>query len=238
MIELFYTADFWIALSTLIVLEIVLGIDNLIFLTIVTNTLPKNQQKSARRIGLALACIMRLGLLAALNWMMQLTNPLFVAFNQAFSLRDLILIIGGAFLLVKATQEMHQSVLGIEEKQTSKTSKQYLYLKAIFQIVLLDIIFSLDSVITAIGLAQEFLTMALAIIISVIAMVFASEPLGRFINKYPTLKILALSFLLLIGTVLIADGFKFHIPRGYIYFAIAFSILVESLNLIARKKQK
>lgn len=236
--ELFYTADFWIALATLTMLELVLGIDNLVFLTVVTDKLPKTQQKSARQLGLALACIMRLGLLATLSWMMQLTTPLFTLFEQTFSARDLILIIGGMFLLTKATQEIHQNILGIEKERIIKKSKQYLYFFVLLQVMFLDIIFSLDSVITAIGLVKEFFTMALAIIIAVISMIFASEPLSRFINAYPTLKMLALSFLLLIGAVLIADGFKFHIPRGYIYFAIAFSLFVEGINLAAQKKHK
>jgi len=235
--ELFYTADFWIALCTLTALELVLGIDNLVFLTVITNRLPNTQQKSARQVGLVLACIMRLLLLATLSWMMQLTAPLFTLFTQTFSGRDLILIIGGIFLLIKATQEIHQNIIGIEKKPRLKSVTHYLYFSIILQIMCLDIIFSLDSVITAIGLAQNFLTMALAIIIAIIAMIFASEPLSRFINTYPTLKILALSFLLLIGAVLIADGFKFHIPRGYIYFAIVFSLFVESVNLIAQKKR-
>lgn len=236
--ELFYTADFWIALATLTALEIVLGIDNLVFLTVVTDKLPKKQQKSARQLGLVLACIMRLGLLATLSWMMQLTTPLFTLFEQTFSARDLILIIGGMFLLTKATQEIHQNILGIEKERPIKKSKQYLYFFVLLQVMFLDIIFSLDSVITAIGLVKEFFTMALAIIIAVVSMIFASEPLSRFINAYPTLKMLALSFLLLIGAVLIADGFKFHIPRGYIYFAIAFSLFVEGINLAAQKKHK
>lgn len=235
--ELFYTVDFWIALSTLTALELVLGIDNLVFLAVVTSQLPKVQQKSARHVGLTLACLMRLLLLATLSWMMQLTTPLLTLLDQTFSGRDLILIIGGLFLLVKGTQEIHQNVIGIDKKPRFNSAKQYLYCSVILQIMVLDIIFSLDSVITAIGLAQEFLTMALAIIIAIIAMIFASEPLSRFINAYPTLKILALSFLLLIGAVLIADGFKFHIPRSYIYFAIVFSLFVESINLIAQKKR-
>lgn len=234
--ELFYTANFWLALSTLTLLELILGIDNLVFLAVVTNRLPKAQQKSARRVGLALACIMRLGLLFTLSWMMQLTHPLFTLFGQSFSSRDLILIMGGLFLLIKATQEIHDNTLGLKQK-TLKAPKQVFYFLVITQIMLLDIIFSLDSVITAIGLAQEFFTMALAIVIAVVGMIFASEPLTHFINRYPTLKTLALSFLLLIGVVLIADGFGLPIPRGYIYFAIGFSLLVESINLWAGKRR-
>jgi predicted tellurium resistance membrane protein TerC len=236
--ELVYTANFWISLSTLTLLELILGVDNLVFLAIVTSQLPKKQQKSARRIGLVLACMMRLLLLAVLSSIMKLTQPLFVVFQQPFSARDLILIIGGLFLIVKATQEIHKTVEGTEEKPQFKRATYYLYVSVILQIMLLDMIFSLDSVITAIGLTQEFLVMGLAICIAITAMIFASEPLTRFINTYPTLKILALSFLFLIGAVLVADGCGIYIPRGYLYFAIVFSIFVESINLVTRKRQK
>lgn len=237
--EILYTLDFWIGLLTLTGLELVLGIDNLVFLSIVTSRLPKNQQKSARQLGLTLACLMRLALLATLSWMIHLTEPLFILFQQTFSGRDLVLIIGGLFLLVKATQEIHQNIEGFDDEKAPKLKKSspHLYLFVILQIMFLDIIFSIDSVITAIGLTQSLLVMCLAIITAVILMIFASEPLSYFVNQYPTLKILALSFLILIGVVLIADGFQFHIPRGYLYFAMVFSIFVESINIIIRRKQ-
>jgi predicted tellurium resistance membrane protein TerC len=231
--------DFSIALLTLTVLEVVLGIDNLVFLTVITSRLPEHQQKAARRVGLILACLMRLALLAALSWLLHLTIPLFTVFQQTFSIRDLILLVGGLFLLIKGTEEIHTTIEGLEKKSAPPLKKStFLFSYVILQIVLLDAIFSLDSVLTAIGMTQEFLVMALAIIIAVILMIFASEPLSRFIKKYRTVKMLALSFLLLVGIVLIADGFKFHIPRGYIYFAIAFSIFVEAINITARKKRR
>lgn len=231
--------DFSIALLTLTVLEVVLGIDNLVFLTVITSRLPENQQKAARRVGLFLACLMRLALLATLSWLLHLTIPLFTFFQQTFSIRDLILLVGGLFLLFKGTEEIHTSIEGFETKNTLPLKKSaFLFSYVILQIVLLDAIFSLDSVLTAIGMTQEFLVMALAIIIAVILMIFASEPLSRFIKKYRTIKMLALSFLLLVGMVLVADSFKFHIPRGYIYFAIAFSIFVEAINILARKKRR
>lgn len=232
MTELIYTANFWISLLTITGLELVLGVDNLVFLAVVTSQLPQTQQKSARRVGLMLACIMRLFLLAVLTWMMKLTAPLFVMFERSFSGRDLMLLIGGLFLLVKGTQEIHKNIQGIETQVSIKKANYGLYFIVLLQIMFLDMIFSLDSVITAVGLTQEFLVMALAICIAVFAMIFVSEPLTYFINAYPTLKILALSFLLLVGAVLIADGFGFYIPRGYIYFAIIFSIFVESMNLL------
>jgi predicted tellurium resistance membrane protein TerC len=234
--ELVYTANFWISLLTITGLELVLGVDNLVFLAVVTSQLPENQQKSARRVGLMLACIMRLFLLAVLTWMMQLTMPLFVMFGQSFSGRDLMLLIGGLFLLVKGTQEIHKNIQGIETGVPVKKTNYGLYFVVLLQIMFLDMIFSLDSVITAVGLTQEFLVMALAICLAVLAMIFVSEPLTYFINAYPTLKILALSFLLLVGAVLVADGFGFYIPRGYIYFAIIFSMFVESMNLLRGRR--
>jgi predicted tellurium resistance membrane protein TerC len=236
--DILFTIDFWLALLTLTLLEIVLGVDNLIFISIVTNQLPQRKQKSARRIGLTLACLMRLGLLAALSWLLHLTVPLFTVFDQPFSTRDLILLAGGLFLLVKSTQEIHDDIEGIEKTEKLKKYNRYLYFYVLFQIMFLDIIFSLDSVITAIGLTQQFTVMAFAIVMAVILMIFASDIINDFINKYPTLKMLALSFLLLIGMALIADAFKFHIPRGYLYFSIAFSIFVEIINILARKKRE
>lgn len=239
MMEIIYTLDFWMSLLTLTVLEVVLGVDNLIFLSIVTRQLPVRKQKSARRIGLVLACIMRLILLATLSWLLHLTIPLFTIFNQSFSTRDLILLVGGLFLLVKSTQEIHDDIEGSEKNEPpTKKNSHFLYFYVLTQVMFLDMIFSLDSVITAIGLTQNFTVMAIAIITAVVLMIFASDMLNEFINKYPTLKMLALSFLLLIGMALIADSLQFHIPRGYLYFSIAFSIFVESINILARKKRE
>lgn len=238
MLEIFMQPHVWASLLTLTVLEIVLGIDNLVFIAVISSRLPVHQQKPARRTGLIFALLTRLLLLATIMWLTKFTDPLFTLFDQGFSLRDVILIIGGLFLLAKSTSEIHLDVT--DEHHTIKTKKATHFFMVILQIMLLDIIFSIDSIITAVGLAQEFLIMALAIVIAVFLMIFASEPLSRIINAYPSLKMLALSFLLLIGAVLIADGFGFYLPRGYLYFAIAFSLLVELLNIAAgrRKKQR
>lgn len=228
--------DIILSLSTLTLLEVILGIDNLVFLAIVTQKLPKHQQKKARKIGLTFAWMTRLLLLASAVWLTKLTTPLISVFSMDFSGRDLFLLGGGLFLLAKATQEIHIEIDPRREKPTKgSTSKVSKFSMAIAQIAILDIIFSLDSVLTAIGLTQRFWLMAVAITIAIIAMLFASEPLSRFIERHPTLKMLALSFLILIGMVLIADGLSFHIPRGYIYFAMGFSIGIECLNMIRRK---
>lgn len=227
----------WASLLTLTALEIVLGIDNLVFISIITSRVKFDKQKRARQFGLMLACVTRLLLLATIAWIIKLTTPLFSVLGQAFSWRDLILIAGGLFLLAKSTSEIHVDVSDRSEGASPKTTRTLGFINAILQIMVLDIVFSLDSVITAVGLAQEFMVMAAAIIIAVLLMILASEPLGRFIQTYPTLKMLALSFLLLVGVVLIADGFSFHIPREYLYFAIAFSILVEILNILAGRRK-
>jgi predicted tellurium resistance membrane protein TerC len=234
-LEIFTQPAVWAGLLTLTVLEIVLGIDNLVFISIVTNRLPLQQQKKARQIGLLLACLTRLLLLATISWIVKLTTPLFSLWQQTFSWRDLILIGGGLFLLVKGTSEIHQGMVSSEERPLKKISASFSWV--IIQIMFLDIIFSLDSVITAVGMVKEFIVMALAIVIAVLLMLVASEPLSRFIHKYPSLKILALSFLLLVGMALIADGFQVHIPRGYLYFAIAFSIVVEIFNLLSGRRR-
>jgi len=234
MFELFLSPETWISLLTLTALEIVLGIDNLVFISLITNRLPVSQQKFARQFGLVLACLTRLLLLATITWMTRFTNPLFTLAEHTFSGRDLILIAGGVFLLAKGTSELHLNVSSIDEKSGAlRRFSRFSFV--IIQIMLLDIIFSLDSVITAVGMAQEFIVMALAIIIAIALMIWASGPLSRFINTYPSLKILGLSFLLLIGLVLVADGFGMHVPRGYLYFAIAFSIFVEWLNILAAR---
>jgi len=236
MLELFLQPQTWASLLTLTLLEIVLGIDNIVFIALISSRLPKSQQKSARRVGLALALITRLLLLATINWLTKLTTPLFSIMGEAFSGRDLILIGGGLFLLAKSTSEIHMDMADNED-EVFNTKRRAVFLSVITQIMFLDIIFSLDSVITAVGMAQEFIIMAIAIVIAVLVMLFASEPINRIINKYPSLKMLALSFLLLVGVVLIADGFDFHVPRGYLYFAIAFSLFVETINIMAGRRK-
>jgi predicted tellurium resistance membrane protein TerC len=230
------TMDIILSLITLTILEIILGIDNIIFLAIISEKLPQNQQAKARRVGLALAWVSRLILLASAVWITKLTTPLFVLFDIGFSGRDLFLLAGGIFLLVKATQEIHLE-LDVNEKENTVINKPSQFGMVITQIALLDIIFSLDSVLTAIGLTSHFWLMAVAITIAIITMVFASEPLSELVKRYPTIKMLALSFLILIGMVLIADGFHSHIPRGYIYFAMGFSLSIEFLNIIKNKRK-
>jgi predicted tellurium resistance membrane protein TerC len=231
--------DIILSLISLTVLEIILGIDNLVFLAIVSQKLPAHQRKRARKIGLTFAWMTRLLLLASAIWITKLTAPLFNLFGMDFSGRDLFLIAGGLFLLAKATQEIHIE-LEPEDQALKKTthSKVSKFGLVIVQIALLDIVFSIDSVLTAIGLTQRFWLMAVAITIAIIAMLFASESLSRFIERHPTVKMLALSFLILIGLVLIADGLDFHIPRGYIYFAMGFSLSIEFLNTLKRKRGK
>jgi predicted tellurium resistance membrane protein TerC len=222
----------WASLLTLTALEIVLGIDNVIFLSIVTGRLPADQQPKARRIGLGLAAVMRVGLLLAITWIIGLTAPLFTVLDFTLSWRDLVLIGGGGFLLVKGTLEVHHTVEG-EEAEASVGSATFT--AAIAQIVALDIVFSLDSVITAVGMSRHLPVMIAAVLIAVAVMLVAAEAVSGFINRHPTVKMLALSFLLLVGVALIADGLHFHIPRGYLYFAIAFSAGVEGLNLVAKR---
>jgi predicted tellurium resistance membrane protein TerC len=227
----------WASLLTLTLLEIVLGIDNLVFISILSQRVVKHLQKRARRIGLLMAVISRLFLLATASWVAKLTTPLITVFSRGFSGRDLLLIGGGLFLLVKATHEIHSGFDDVHQPVAEVNKKPAKFTSVITQIMLFDIIFSLDSVITAVGMAQDFIIMALAIIIAVLTMLFASEPLSRFIHTYPTLRMLALSFLLLVGMVLFADGFGFHIPRGYIYFAMGFSLAVETLNITLLKRR-
>ncbi len=225
----------WVALATLTALEIVLGIDNIIFISILVGRLPAAKRNFARRTGLFLAMIMRLALLFSIGWISRLIAPLFTVLGQAISGRDIILIGGGLFLLAKATHEIHSALEGVEEhKPQLKTVSTAAVL---IQIALLDIVFSLDSVITAVGLAQHISIMAIAIICAVAIMMFAARPISDFVDAHPTIKILALSFLLLVGVTLIVEGFDVHVPKGYIYFAMAFSVTVEMLNLRLRKKQ-
>lgn len=227
----------WASLLMLIVLEIVLGIDNLVFLTIVSSKLPQKQQRLGRQIGLILALVLRLVLLAMVNWIAHLSEPLLTIWGQAFSARGLLLLGGGLFLLVKGTNEIHMTLVEVTERQLSLKKKEISLLTAVIQISLLDLVFSFDSVITAVGMATEFIIMATAIIVAIIVMLFASEPLGKFIDKYPSLRMLALSFLILIGAILVADGFDFHVPRGYIYFAFGFSMAVEVLNILGGRRR-
>ncbi|HEV2573926.1 TerC family protein [Methylocella sp. CPCC 101449] len=228
----------WAALLTLTALEIVLGIDNLIFLSITADRLPVHQQAFARRLGLSLALIMRLGLLASIAWIAGLVAPVFEVYGKAFSWRDLILIAGGLFLLYKGTIEIHEQIEGPHESATAGQVVRTTFASAILSIVVLDIVFSLDSVITAVGMADNFWVMATAIVIAVIVMLVANGPVSAFINKHPTVKMLALSFLILIGMVLVADGFGMHVPKGFVYAAIGFSILVEALNMAARRNRQ
>ncbi|QRN03726.1 TerC family protein [Legionella sp. MW5194] len=232
--------DIIVSLSALIILEIVLGIDNLVFLSILTEKLPAEKRRKARRWGLTFAWVTRLMLLASAVWLVKLTRPFIQVGSFGFSGRDLFLLAGGAFLIAKATQEIHHEV---GEEPTSKvlSGKGAATFRAVvFQVAVMDIIFSLDSVLTAIGLTTRFWVMATAITCAILVMIYASEPVSRFIEKHPTVKMLALSFLILIGMVLVADSFSFHIPRAYVYFAMAFSLGVEMLNLLrgARRNRK
>jgi len=226
----------WVGLLTLVLLEIVLGVDNLIFIAILADKLPPEQRDRARIIGLSLALIMRLGLLASITWVMGLTATIFGFWNFEFSWRDLILIVGGIFLLIKATTEIHERLEGGHKH--GKSVKHAAFWPIIAQIVMLDIVFSLDSVITAVGMVDELAVMMAAVIIAVVAMLFASKPLTAFISKRPTLIILCLGFLLMIGLVLVVDGFGFHIPKGYVYAAIGFSVLIEILNQLAARNRR
>jgi predicted tellurium resistance membrane protein TerC len=226
----------WIALATLTALEIVLGIDNIIFISILVSQLPLQQRNKARIMGLFLAMEMRIALLLSLAWVMHLTTPLFSLLGEEISGRDIILIGGGIFLLVKSTFEIHNSIEGIEEhiQKLQVTS----FRRILIQIIMLDVVFSLDSVITAIGMVNQMPVMVIAIVIAVLLMMIASRSIGEFVNTHPTVKILALSFLVLIGVTLIAEGLDVHIPKEYIYFSMAFSVTVEILNLRIRKKAR
>ena len=235
MFEWLSSPDAWLALGTLTALEIVLGIDNIIFISVLVGRLPLKQRVFARRLGLALAMLARLALLFSISWVMGLTEPWLTVFSQAISGRDLILIGGGLFLLAKATVEIHQSLEGNEERDLAAAAAGLRMV--LVQIALLDIVFSLDSVITAVGLVEQVSIMATAIILAVVVMLMAAKPIGDFVDKHPTIKILALSFLILVGVTLIAEGFDAHVPKGYLYFAMAFSVTVEMLNIRMRTKR-
>jgi len=227
-----------VSLFSLIILEIVLGVDNLVFLAILTDRLPREKRKRARRWGLTFAWVTRLMLLASAVWISTLKHPLVTLMDISLSARDIFLLVGGAFLITKATQEIHQEVLEVEHIETGEPKMRVSFWGIVLQVAVMDIVFSLDSVLTAIGLTTLYWVMALAITIAILVMIYASESVSHFIEKYPTIKMLALSFLILIGMVLVADGLSFHIPRGYVYFAMGFSLGVESLNLIRVKKRK
>lgn len=239
MIDLFLQPESWIALATLTAMEIVLGIDNIVFLTILVSNLPERQQPSARSVGLMLALGMRLLLLFAISWIMGLTAPLFSVLNHAFSGRDVILISGGQFLVAKATVEIHERVEALAPAGKKRSSRPAgVYGLVLVQIALLDIVFSLDSVITAVGMAQHLPIMVAAMVIAVGIMLFSAGPIGTWVGRHPSLKILALSFLILVGVTLIADGLGRHIEKGYVYFAMAFSLAVELVNLRANTRQQ
>lgn len=230
--------DIFFSVVALIILEIVLGIDNLVFLSILTEKLPREDRKRARHWGLTFAWVTRLMLLASAVWLAKLTRPFLIIGQLHFSVRDIFLFVGGAFLMFKATQEIH-----LEVGETPAEKKDFLRVattikKVVIQIGLMDIIFSLDSVLTAVAVTTNFTVMAVAITCAILVMVYASEPVGHFIEKHPSIKMLALSFLILIGTMLVADSFGFHVPRGYLYFAMGFSLGVESLNLLKQAKRR
>ena len=232
--DLLTSPEAWIALATLTVLEIVLGIDNIIFISVLADRLPPEQRPKARQLGLGLAMATRILLLLSITWIMRLTAPLFTLFQHAVSGRDLILIVGGLFLLTKSTREIHDKMEG-EGHGHASGAKVATFTGVLIQIGILDMVFSLDSVITAVGMADDVAVMVVAIVLAVGVMMISARPVGDFVSDHPTVKMLALSFLLLIGTSLVADGAGFHIPKGYIYFAMGFSVFVEFLNLRAQK---
>lgn len=235
MFEWISSPEAWIALGTLTALEIVLGIDNIIFISILVGRLPQHQREFGRRVGIGLAMITRLALLFSIAWVMGLEESWFSVLDQEISGRDLILIGGGLFLLFKSTHEIHNSLEGVEE--STEVPVVAGLASVLVQIAILDIVFSLDSVITAVGLVEHVSIMAIAIIIAVVIMLMAAKSIGDFVDRHPTIKMLALSFLILVGVTLIVEGFDIHVPRGYIYFAMAFSVSVEMLNIRMRKKQ-
>lgn len=233
--ELLFDPQAWLAFATLTALEIVLGIDNIIFIAILAGRLPPAQQQRARVVGLAFAMLTRIALLLSLAWIMRLTVPLFELFGEGISGRDLILIVGGLFLLAKSTMEIHKTMEG--GPGHAEGGRAAGFLAVVIQIGVLDIVFSLDSVITAIGLADQVTVMVAAIVVAVLVMMVAARPIGAFVDRHPTIRMLALSFLVLIGTALIAEGLDLHIPKGYIYFAMAYAVVVEMLNLRLRKRR-
>ena len=234
MMELIANPQTWIAFATLTLLELVLGIDNIIFISILVDKLPKEKREFARRIGLFMAMFMRIGLLLVLAWIVGLVAPLFSVFGKDISGRDLILILGGMFLIWKSTTEIHQSMEGEEEHGSSAVKATFA--AVILQIMVIDLVFSLDSIITAVGMVDDVRVMIAAVIASVGLMMLFAGPIGRFVSDHPTIKMLALSFLVVVGVVLVAEGFDHHVPKGYVYFAMAFSLGVEVLNIRMRKR--
>jgi predicted tellurium resistance membrane protein TerC len=238
MIALLFDPNAWLALATLTVLEVVLGIDNLVFISVLTSRCEPKDARRARQIGLSLAFVFRVAMLFGLTWLMGLTAPLFSLFGIGIGWRDIILIGGGLFLIAKATHEIHREIEGPSKQTPSGSPARASFALIITQLVLIDLVFSLDSIITAIGMAEHIEVMIAAVVIAMIVMYLAANPVGAFIAEHPTTKMLALAFLLLIGVALIADGFDFHIPRGYIYFAMAFAGAVELFNVAAYGKKK
>lgn len=238
MFEWIANPEAWIALFTLTALEIVLGIDNIIVISILVSRLPAAQRQSARLLGLGLAMGTRILLLLSLAWMMRLTDPLFSLFDKAITGRDLILILGGLFLIIKSAMELKEAISGEQHDADDPKAKKVSYLFVLVQIAIFDLVFSLDSVITAVAMADDIPVMVIAIVIAVGIMMFAAKPIGDFVDKYPTIKNLALAFLILIGVALVAEGFEFHIPKAAIYTAMGFSVVVELLNIAMRKKQE
>jgi len=236
MMDLLTSPQAWIAFATLTALELVLGIDNIIFISILVDKLPKAQQELARRVGLFMAMFMRIGLLLVLAWIVGLVEPLFTVLDQAISGRDLILILGGLFLVWKSTTEIHGSMEG-EEGHAAGAVKATLT-AVLIQILIIDLVFSLDSIITAVGMVDDVRVMVAAVITSVMLMMVFAGPIGRFVSAHPTVKVLALSFLVVVGVVLIAEGFDHHVPKGYVYFAMAFSLGVEMINIRVRKRSQ
>ena len=235
MLELLTNPQAWIAFATLTALELVLGIDNIIFISILVDKLPKEKRELARRIGLFMAMFMRIGLLLVLAWIVGLVAPLFTVFGQDISGRDLILILGGLFLIWKSTTEIHQSLEGDEDSHATKAVKAT-FAAVILQIMVIDLVFSLDSIITAVGMVDDVRIMIAAVVGSVALMMLFAGPIGRFVSDHPTIKMLALAFLVVVGVVLVAEGFGQHVPKGYVYFGMAFSLGVEMLNIRGRKK--
>lgn len=236
MLDLVFNASAWASLLTLTVMEIVLGIDNLVFISVLTSRLPTESARKARALGLSMALVFRILLLITLSWLIGLTAPVFTLFEHGFSWRDLILLAGGLFLLYKATHEIHAGIEGEEDESGNVVHAAFG--ATVAQIIAIDIVFSIDSIITAIGMAEHVPVMILAVVIAMIIMFIASEPISKFIHDHPTTKMLALSFLLLIGVSLVADGIGFHVPRAYIYFAMAFSGGVEMINILAGRRRR
>ena len=236
MIELISNPQAWIAFATLTALELVLGIDNIIFISILVDKLPKERREFARKIGLFMAMFMRIGLLLVLAWIVGLVEPLFTVLSQEISGRDLILILGGLFLIWKSTSEIHQSVEGEDAEGHGSKAVKATFTSVILQIMVVDLVFSLDSIITAVGMVDDVRIMIAAVIGSVALMMLFAGPIGRFVSDHPTIKMLALSFLVVVGVVLVAEGFDNHVPKGYVYFGMAFSLAVEMLNIHTRKK--